>query len=106
MHLEKCYYIYIMSNRSKTIYVGVTGHLRTRVWQHKTGEFEGFTKKYKLDRLVYLEKYKYVRNALGREKQLKRWTRIKKIQLIVGMNPTWKDLAEDWYLELRKEKDA
>jgi putative endonuclease len=72
MHLEKAYYIYIMSNRSKTIYVGVTGHLRTPIWQHKTGQIEGFTKKYKLDRLVYLEKYKYVRNAFSREKQLKR----------------------------------
>ena len=78
--MERHYYIYFMSNRSKTIYTGVTGHLRTRVWQHKTGQFEGFTKKYKLDRLVYLEKYSYVRNAIAREKQLKRWSRIKKIR--------------------------
>ena len=56
MHLEKWYYIYFMSNRSKTIYIGVTGPFRKRVWQHKTGQFEGFTKRYKLDRLMYFEK--------------------------------------------------
>jgi len=100
MHLEKWYDIYMMSNRSKTIYVGVTGHLRTRVWQHKTGQVEGFTSRYKLDRLVYLEKYKYVRHALAREKQLKGWTRVKKIRLIVSVNQAWKDLAEDRYPEL------
>jgi len=103
MHLEKFYYVYFMRNRSKTIYIGVTGKLRTRVWQHRTGAFEGFTSKYKLDRLVYLERYQYVRNALAREKQLKRWTRIKKIQLIVSMNPTLSDLAEGWYPELMKK---
>jgi len=101
--LERNYYVYFMSNRSKTIYTGVTGHLRTKVWQHKTGQFEGFTKKYKLDRLVYLEKYRYVRNAIAREKQLKRWSRIKKIRLIVSVNPTWRDLAEEWFPELKKE---
>jgi putative endonuclease len=104
MHLEKWYYIYFMSNRSKTIYIGVTGPFRKRVWQHKTGQFEGFTKRYKLDRLVYFEKYKNVHAALAREKQLKRWTRIKKIQLVVSMNPTWKDLAEHWYPDLQKKE--
>ena len=94
-----------MSNRSKIIYTGATGHFRQRIWQHKTGQFEGFTKKYKLDRLVYFEKYKIVHHALSREKQLKRWTRIKKIQLIVSMNPAWKDLAEDWFPELKKKKE-
>ena len=86
-----------MTNRSKTLYAGVTGKLRERVFQHKTGMFEGFTSRYQLDRLVYWEKYKNVRTAIAREKQIKGWRRIRKIQLIVSMNPTWKDLAEDWY---------
>jgi putative endonuclease len=98
---EKWYFVYIMTNRSKTLYIGITGTFRRRVFQHKTGVFEGFTNRYKLDRLVYWEKFKSVHYALAREKQLKRWTRIKKIQLIVSMNPTWNDLAEDWFPELK-----
>ena len=107
MHFkEKWYFVYIMSNRSKTLYTGVTGNLRKRVFEHKTGAFEGFTSRYKIDRLVYWEKFKRVQSAIAREKQLKRWKRIKKIQLIVSMNPTWKDLAEDWFPELKeKEKE-
>jgi putative endonuclease len=85
---------------------GVTGDLKQRVWEHKTGVCEGFTKQYKIDRLVYYETYKYVNNAIAREKQIKRWSRIKKIRLIVEMNPTWKDLAEDWYTELEKKENA
>src|SRR5262244_2291421 len=99
---EKWYFVYIMSNRSKTLYIGITGTFRRRVLQHKSGTFEGFTSRYKLDRLVYWEKFKSVHYAIAREKQLKGWTRIKKIQLIVSMNPTWKDLAEDWFPESKK----
>ena len=99
---EKWYFVYIMSNRSKTLYIGITGTFRRRVLQHKSGTFEGFTSRYKLDRLVYWEKFKSVHYAIAREKQLKGWTRIKKIQLIVSMNPTWKDMAEDWFPELKK----
>ncbi len=103
---EKWYFVYIMTNRSKTLYIGITGAFRKRVFQHKTGAFEGFTSRYKLDRLVYWEKFKSVHYAVAREKQLKRWMRIKKIQLIVSMNPTWKDLAEDWFPELKKKTNA
>ncbi len=106
MHLEKWFYMYIVSNRSKTLYTGFTGNLKKRVYEHKTGAFDGFTKRYKIDRLVYFERFKYANNGIGREKQVKRWTRVKKIQLVVSMNPTWKDLAEDWYPELRKEGNA
>ena len=67
---------------------------------------EGFTKRYQIDRLVYFERYKYVRNAIRREKQIKRWRKIKKMQLIVSVNPTWKDLAEEWFPELQKVKKA
>jgi putative endonuclease len=100
---EKWYFIYIMSNRSKTLYTGITGNFRKRVWEHKTGAFEGFTKRYKIDRLVYWEKFKRVQLAITREKQLKRWTRVKKMRLIVSVNPTWKDLAEDWFPELKEQ---
>ena len=85
-----------MTNRSKTLYVGVTNNLEKRVWQHKNGVFEGFTSKYKLDRLVCYEEYSDIRNAITREKQIKGWLRIKKLQLIVSMNPEWRDLSEDW----------
>jgi putative endonuclease len=98
MHfLEKWYYVYIMTNRSKTLYTGITGKLRERIFQHKTSVFEGFSSKYKTDRLVYYERYTNVRRAIAREKQIKGWRRIKKIQLTISINPTWIDLAADWY---------
>jgi putative endonuclease len=102
---ERWYFVYIVTNRSKTLYVGVTGNLRKRIYEHKTGAFDGFTKRYKIDRLVYWEEFKSVRHAISREKQLKGWKRIKKIELIVSKNPTWKDLAEDWFPELNEEDD-
>jgi putative endonuclease len=97
---EKWYYVYIMTNRSRTLYTGITSKIKERVFQHKTGVFEGFTSKYKVDRLLYWEKYKSVRTAIAREKQIKGWRRVKKIQLIVTMNPTWQDLAADWFTDL------
>jgi putative endonuclease len=104
MHFhEKAYHIYFMSNRSRTLYAGVTGNIRKRVYEHKTGAVEGFTSRYKLDRLVYWEKFQYVRSAIAREKQIKRWKRVKKVQLVVSMNPTWKDLAADWFPELKED---
>jgi len=106
MYYENWYYVYIMTNRSKTLYTGVTSKIRQRVFQHKTGVFKGFTSRYKLDRLAYWEKFKRVNDAIAREKQLKGWARIKKIQLIVGMNPTWKDLAEEWFPELKEKENA
>jgi putative endonuclease len=106
MYFERWYYVYIMSNRSKTLYIGITGKFTLRVFQHKTGAFKGFTSRYRMDRLVYWEKFKRVNDAIAREKQLKGWTRIKKIQLIVGMNPTWEDLAEGWFPELQEKENA
>jgi len=101
MHfIEKWYYVYIMTNRSKTLYIGITSKLHLRVLQHKTKTFKGFTSNYRIDRLVYWEQFKNVNAAIAREKQLKGWRRIKKIQLIVSMNPTWNDLSADWYPEL------
>jgi hypothetical protein len=64
--------------------------------EHRAGEIEGFTKKYRIQRLVYYEVFRDVRKAIAREKQIKSWTRAKRIALIKSMNPTWQDLAKDW----------
>src|SRR5207247_2078418 len=96
----KQYFVYILTNRWRTVlYTGMTNSLQRRIWQHKTGTIAGFTKKYNCDRLVYYEIYNEVLQAIAREKQVKPWRRAKKIALITSMNPEWKDLAGDWYLD-------
>jgi len=91
------YSVYILSNRSKTLYVGVTGNLHRRVWQHKQGDGSEFCRRYKIDRLVYYESFDDVIKAINREKQIKGLLRIKKIQMIVAKNPAWRDLSSEWY---------
>jgi len=91
-------YVYIMTNRSKTLYTGVTGHLERRVFEHKQGIKGEFAARYKIDRLVYFERFGDVHAAIAREKQIKGLLRIKKIALIVSMNPESKDLSEAWYV--------
>jgi putative endonuclease len=86
-----------MTNRSKTLYVGITNNLVRRVRQHKTGIGSRFTTKYKLDRLVYFERFQDVHNAIEREKRIKGWLRIKKIALVVSVNPAWRDLSQEWF---------
>jgi putative endonuclease len=90
------YFVYIMTNRSRTLYIGVTNSLLRRVREHKTSIASGFTAKYKLDRLVYFERFEDVRNAIEREKRIKGWLRIKKTALIISINPGWRDLSERW----------
>jgi putative endonuclease len=94
---RRCYCVYILTNRPKTLYVGVTNNLHRRGWEHKFGSGSEFCKRYKIDRLVYYESVDDVRKAIDREKRIKGWLRVKKIQLIVAMNPTWSDLSEGWY---------
>ena len=96
MH-EGSYFTYIVASRSHTLYIGVTGDLRKRIFQHKWKEFGGFTEKYNCDRLVWFELFQEVTKAIAREKQLKGWRREKKIALIERMNPTWVDLSREWY---------
>jgi len=92
------YYVYIMSNwNDKVIYIGATSNLEKRVYQHKNKTMEGFTKKYNVNKLVYFEDTTNVKEALEREKQLKKWSRQKKNDLINSMNPNWNDLSNDWY---------
>jgi putative endonuclease len=92
----KRYYVYIMTNRSGTLYVGVTNDLQRRVWEHKQKLIEGFTKRYNITRLVYYEETPDVTAAIAREKQIKGWLRKKKIALIESLNPGWKDLSDGW----------
>jgi putative endonuclease len=93
----KTYYIYIMTNHSRTIYTGVTNNLERRVQEHKDKLISGFTKKYNITELLYYEETNDVYAALAREKEIKGWLRVKKIALIETMNPEWKDLSLDWY---------
>lgn len=88
------YYVYIMTNRSGTLYIGVTNNLLRRVLEHKQKLIKGFTEKYNINKLIYYEHYQYILNAISREKQLKHWNRKKKLWLINKYNPRWLDLAE------------
>ena len=93
------FYMYIMTNKSGTPYIGVTNNLERRVFEHKTGMNDGFTKRYRMDRLLYCEDYPGPSSAIAREKQIKGWLRKRKIELIREANPHWEDLAEDWFAE-------
>jgi putative endonuclease len=95
---ERVYYAYIVASRSRTLYTGMTGDLWTRVYQHKQKLHpDSFAATYNCDRLVWFERFMDPSNAIAREKQLKGWTRAKKIALIEINNPTWEDLSEGWY---------
>jgi putative endonuclease len=97
MYSAPCfYYVYIMTNRSKTLYTGVTGNLERRVFEHKQGG--EFTARYRIDRLAYFERFGDIHSAIAREKQIKGLLRLKKMALIVSINPEWKDLSETWLL--------
>ena len=86
------YYVYIMTNNSKTLYIGITSNLHRRVYEHKQKLVNGFTKKYNIDKLIYYEITNDVNAAISREKQIKRWRKEKKIKLIEDFNPEWRDL--------------
>jgi len=94
---EHRYFVYILANRSRTLYTGVASNLEQRVAQHKQKLIPGFTSQYKIDQLVWFEEHSDVDDAIAREKQIKGWTRIKKITLIERDNPHWEDLSRDWY---------
>ena len=94
--MNKQYYVYIMTNKYNTVlYTGVTNDLRRRVYEHKSGLGEGFTSRYNITKLVYYEASDDVNSAIAREKQIKRGSRQKKIDLINGMNSEWTDLYEE-----------
>src|SRR5580692_3755955 len=91
------FYVYILSSKSRVLYTGITDNLYRRTWEHKNDVNPGFTRDYRVHRLVYYETFKYVNNAIAREKAIKGWLRRKKIALIEGENPTWEDLSASWF---------
>ena len=100
---ERQYYAYIMTNRVRTLYVGVTNNLMRRVYEHKRKLVPGFASKYNLTWLAYYEETSDIASAIAREKQIKGWRRSKKVELIESMNPRWRDLSMDWFEDARSE---
>jgi putative endonuclease len=95
----------MIASKSRVLYIGMTNDLHRRVWEHKNDLIEEFTRQYKCHRLVYYESFDDVNKAIDREKQLKRWNRAKKERLIALRNPTWDDLAAEWYLRHQFEPE-
>ncbi len=89
------FWVYILSNRSHILYIGVTNNLSKRIHQHRKQASGTFTTRYKITRLVYFESYQYINNAITRETELKHWTRTQKIALIESTNPTWEELLPE-----------
>ena len=96
---EYQFYVYILSSENGTLYIGVTNDLERRVYEHKFENIEGFTKMYHIHRLIYFEETDQVDVAISREKQLKKWSRKKKLALVKTLNPTFDDLSKDWFAE-------
>jgi len=96
MPRQSRYFVYILSNKSRTLYVGVTNNLPARVLQHREQKVAGFTRRYQVTQLAYFEETNDVREAIAREKQIKGWLRARKLVLIESVNPHWRDLAEDF----------
>ena len=98
MPFDKLYHVYILSNKANTVvYIGVTGDLMRRLWEHRNDVADEFTKRYHVHKSVYYESTTDAQTAIDREKQLKKWRRAKKNELIESVNPAWKDLAADWF---------
>ena len=94
----KTFYVYMMTNRSRVVlYTGVTNSLERRTWYHRSGKTKGFTKTYKVDRLVYYERFNDARSAITRENEIKGWRREKKNELVRTFNPKWKDLGRELF---------
>ena len=97
MRKLKLFYVYIMASHRRVLYIGITSKLEHRVWQHKHDVFaDGFSARYRIHKLVYFETYSDVVTAISREKEIKGWTRSRKIELIEAKNPRWKDLSREW----------
>ena len=93
---DRQYYVYILTNRTRTLYVGVTNDLERRMYEHKNKLVPGFASKYNITWLAYYEQTSDVESAIAREKQIKSWRRDKKVALIESLNPQWKDLSLEW----------
>jgi len=98
--MNRTFYVYMMTNRSRVVlYTGVTNSLEVRLWFHARAGAKSFTKRYKVDRLVYFEEYDNPSDAIAREKEIKTWRREKKNQLVETLNPTWDDLRSQLILD-------
>ena len=97
----RTHFVYIMASKSRALYIGVTNNLERRVLHHRDKQPEGFTVRYNINRLVYFERFGDVRAAIGREKQIKAWGRMKKTALIEFVNQDWEELSEGWFGERR-----
>ena len=100
------YYVYIMANKSRTLYTGVTNDLERRVYEHKHKLIPGFTSKYNITKLVWWESFPDIHQAIEGEKRIKGWVRSKKIAMIESENPHWEDLCERWYEERTMMQDV
>ena len=98
------YFVYILSNPSRTLYIGKTSNLEFRMWQHKTRAIPGFTSKYRIDQLVWFGETADVREAGEKERQIKNWHHQWKINLIEQTNPEWRDLSADWGLMVCRKR--
>ena len=103
--MEKLYNVYILASRSKILYTGVTNNLAFRISQHREGLVPGFTSRYRIHRLVYFETFRDVRTAIAREKQIKAWTRAKRVALIEARNLTWEDLSAEMFPPFARKAD-
>ena len=95
--MARQFYVYILANRSRTLYVGVTNDIVRRVLHHRAGVGSRFTDRYAITRLVHVEITNTPSDAITREKQIKGWSRVKKVALIETANPAWEDLADGWF---------
>ena len=95
---ERRFYVYLMSSSSqRALYTGVTNDLIKRVAQHQRGDVDGYSRRYKTHRLVYFESFRYIKNAIMREKEIKGWLRRRKDELVETTNPLWEDLSSEWH---------
>jgi putative endonuclease len=100
-----CYSVYIRASKSRALYIGMTNDLGRRTFEHKNDLMNGFSKKYRCHRLAYYESFDDMNKAIDREKQFKRWNRAKKVWLIERRNPTWEDLAAEWFTRHRYQPE-
>lgn len=96
MRQKHRYCVYVLASKSRVLYTGVTGALMPRVLRHKRGEGSSFTRKYRVDRLVWYQSFELISAAIAKETEIKAWRRQKKVALIEENNPTWEDLAAEW----------
>ena len=102
--MVRTYYVYIMASRSRVLYTGVTNDLLRRVDERRRGVHGGFTRRYRVTRLVYVEEFGEILDAIAREKQIKAWSRSRRVRLVEERNPTWEDLANHPFSLFYKER--